>query len=936
MSIYKKNNVDISKFKEFYKYEISGIVKEESHKFFNSLDVNDVNFYSYQKFLQNIMSPFTPYDKLFVNHSTGSGKTLGALGIALKFFKLHNYQLENQIYILGFQGTKNAFRSEIKRYSKTTFPKEFSDNIEFMGYKEMQNHIEGYKGAALPHLENTLFICDEIHNTYNNTEVNQWGDSILKIIDSAKSTKFVFLSATPINTVQEIVNVINLLNKKEDRVTYKDIFEDNMLTPTGVDIIKKKTAGKISYVFNTDTTQFPAYYFKGVKMSNLRLYKCDISEEHYEKYNTYYDTKNTVIKDNKHYILDTAKLNAGMLNNSNLKKYSSKYFHCVDLLKKSKGKSLIFHKYLEESGLILFSKILLMNGFIKYGTDPDFDTICAKCSKTLEYHKPAGCAFSATTFIHLNGSVSAAVLLKSLKLFEDRKNKNGYTIRIALGSLMIKESFSFKNIRSMYILSRPSSIPILTQIIGRAIRFRSHHELPMVDRYVDIYLMVSTYPKKVLYEEKKYSNIIKEYKIISIVENILHENAVDSSINCKLNSTGKCIPLSKKERTSFINSSELNALPNTLTTYDRYYLEDELEEATYAIKMCFLHISEVWKSDDLFEYINNNNINSLRNYWMVETNIDKDCFEIALNKLTYQNDYIYQHKVFSNRIVVLYNDYYILIPTESRDNPSITASISNLFHVKKTGINIDTLLNKNILNIRNNDIHNISKWMLSKHENILKQLVKFKVVNKTQNTFIKNNVSTLLNYYNNRNMLISFNIIPSEYRRYYKKFNQSKPSNLKDRRFRILNSYITRSCDKIVGYIWFEKSYIYTNRWVEIDMNLESVNYDYNSIMGFYDIKSTDGEHPFKILVLSDTNKDNRKNNRGIKCQSMPKKELAKIYTKITSKRYKSSITVNDMCKEIHDGLIKLELKARQEDSDVKYFFSLWEYLDMSLIYQNV
>ena len=64
----------------------------------------------------------------------------------------------------------------------------------------------------LERFKNSLIICDEIHNTYNSLEKNNWGIAIQHILNYHQSIRAVFLSATIINNYpSEIIDLLNLL-----------------------------------------------------------------------------------------------------------------------------------------------------------------------------------------------------------------------------------------------------------------------------------------------------------------------------------------------------------------------------------------------------------------------------------------------------------------------------------------------------------------------------------------------------------------------------------------------------------------------------------------------------------------------------------------------------------------------------------------------------
>lgn len=96
---------------------------------------------SYQLFVGNFINPNTPYKRLHLKFMTGGGKTLGALYSAHKFItvyrkmysvaaaKIHPSRKNLQeldgtmpsVFVLGFEGTKNAFLRDLMKYPEFGF-----------------------------------------------------------------------------------------------------------------------------------------------------------------------------------------------------------------------------------------------------------------------------------------------------------------------------------------------------------------------------------------------------------------------------------------------------------------------------------------------------------------------------------------------------------------------------------------------------------------------------------------------------------------------------------------------------------------------------------------------------------------------------------------------------------------------------------------------
>jgi superfamily II DNA or RNA helicase len=76
---------------------------------------------------------------------------------------------------------------------------------------------------------------------------------------------------------------------------------------------------------------------------------------------------------------------------------------------------------------------------------------------------------------------------RNKKFFNVKENKDGKVIKIILISPAGSEGISLLNIRQVHVLEPYWNEVRIDQLIGRAIRQCSHADLPMKERYVDIY-----------------------------------------------------------------------------------------------------------------------------------------------------------------------------------------------------------------------------------------------------------------------------------------------------------------------------------------------------------------------------------------------------------------------------------------------------------------
>ena len=295
------------------------------------------------------------------------------------------------------------------------------------------------------------------------------------------------------------------------------------------------------------------------------------------------------------------------------------------------------------------------------------------------YYKPA-------RFIVVHSEVEKNQLYQSLEKYNHPDNSMGHNFLILVGSKIVRESHDFKAIKNIYIMGRPDNIPMLKQIIGRAIRKNSHIILPVKLRNVDISIYTSCLPTKskngeydLSYEEIKYKEKLHFYEIIQNIEKVFHENAIDSIINkdtiqvhiedpfqsnpAEMIKHYNMLPyepnVPKKFTTKTFKLNELN-----LSTFDIFHYKGEITTIQSIIKRLFIELSPVWTYVDLFKMVLNPPFGS-------ETNakiFDEGLFGIALSRLLWNRDTRYSEPHFEafdgNFIEKILNpdDKYLIVP----------------------------------------------------------------------------------------------------------------------------------------------------------------------------------------------------------------------------------------------------------------------------------
>jgi hypothetical protein len=435
-------------------------------------------------------------------------------------------------------------------------------------------------------------------------------------------------------------NTVSINKEKGKKKLDLDILEDEIIYSTSFINIKSLLEKFNSININLELNN---RYLNDIVFPNPDDNKIGI----YKKEELIHKLKNSNQEWKEKYEIDLIKNDKIMKNTvtgnflleDNIKKYSTKYFEMLKIIRNiinnDLGKILIYHNFVQVSGINLISEILRINGFLDINELPTKLSRCNICYKFKYMHDESNSElnhdFAPIRFIMVSSLYTKNIIDKQLDIFNLNINANGKEIRIIIGSRAIKESYDLKAVQNLILLHQPDNISNLIQIFGRSIRKNSHIELPPSKRKVNIYILVSSIPnyykgitsntknsnkisnKGYLYsyEEMKYKYKIDIYKIIQNINNIFIENAVDLNINYNINFP----PANKISDTNNPNDlyyikdidkskmTKVNYNNINLSTFSAYYYEDEINTCKYLIKRFFIEYSKVWTYDDLLKNI---------------------------------------------------------------------------------------------------------------------------------------------------------------------------------------------------------------------------------------------------------------------------------------------------------------------------------------------
>jgi hypothetical protein len=153
--------------------------------------------------------------------------------------------------------------------------------------------------------------------------------------------------------------------------------------------------------------------------------------------------------------------------------------------------------------------------------------------------------FKPSTFITITGGSGdeAAESLPEEKqkvlrnVFSTVENKDGKYIKFVLGSKVMNEGISLKNVGEVHIVDVHFNLGKVDQTVGRAIRNCSHYKLMNeANKFpkVNVYKYVITTTEGLSTEEELYQKAEHKYLLIKRVERALKEIAID----CPLNTNG--------------------------------------------------------------------------------------------------------------------------------------------------------------------------------------------------------------------------------------------------------------------------------------------------------------------------------------------------------------------------------------------------------------
>lgn len=162
---------------------------------------NNLTLHSYQLFIQNYINPNTPYKRMLMKWETGTGKTIGALSIAMNFIDYYRSEKDignieiGSVFIIGF--SDRVFKNELLRFPE----------FGFLSKEEKHRLDKLKKQAALG----------------NQVDITKYYDTIIKIKKRFSNRKgngfFKFYGYKAfVNRIFKVTSGLNLNNMSEEEI----------------------------------------------------------------------------------------------------------------------------------------------------------------------------------------------------------------------------------------------------------------------------------------------------------------------------------------------------------------------------------------------------------------------------------------------------------------------------------------------------------------------------------------------------------------------------------------------------------------------------------------------------------------------------------------------------------------------------------------------
>jgi SNF2 family DNA or RNA helicase len=378
-------------------------------------------------------------------HSVGSGKTLTAITIIrclLKHFP------KKKVFVVTPKSLVDNFKKEVKKVGV-----DLGANLNLTTHVKFINKINN-EGVGF--CRNSIIIVDEAHNFRAEIGSTTTGRRAYSLMKATSVASHVFLlTATPVfNHPKEFTNLYCMVSGNETNVKeYRLMFSNFIINQAQ---IRKLLKNKISYFKNDDTVEYPSVSYHNVEF--------EMTDEYFDLYSKIENSG-----------LDEEERIGFWYNAIDLEPFYNGVRRAVnavdEVIPTPKVEWIV--KTIKEH-IRKNKKLLLYSNWLRSGT-----------SLVQKRLKDEGIKFE-----EIKGDMSIPKRTEAVNKY------NSGEIKLLSISSAGGEGLDLKDTRSVIIMEPHWNSEKLNQVIGRAVRFRSHINLPLEDRHVDIYNLILKKPEE--------------------------------------------------------------------------------------------------------------------------------------------------------------------------------------------------------------------------------------------------------------------------------------------------------------------------------------------------------------------------------------------------------------------------------------------------------
>ncbi len=202
---------------------------------------------------------------------------------------------------------------------------------------------------------------------------------------------------------------------------------------------------------------------------------------------------------------------------------SPKFIRIIFNILKTKGTVMIYSNYVEMEGLQLLKIYLSFFGFVDIDQDKEFNKDKLDPDTKLAKDGLRWCEF--------HGGIEKDVRKINKEIFNKSENKYGKYCKIIMISPAGAEGINLNNVRQVHVVEPYWNEVRIEQVIGRALRFCQHKDLPQEERKVDVfrYKMVRKNGKETTDEKMEDISRKKNNLLLSFIDAVK-----EASVDCEL------------------------------------------------------------------------------------------------------------------------------------------------------------------------------------------------------------------------------------------------------------------------------------------------------------------------------------------------------------------------------------------------------------------